>query len=249
MEIPEIRTTDIMISDTTNIAGAGGCILAGGVPISLTASMPGPAHSVVFLDADGSGTYSDPLIPVGGGMVPLINGEAVVYLTFPITIPDGAPLTIINAPNYAGFAPSHPDVSPTYASEWDNFGMATVSMAASHGSNLRFIGTTNGVDTFNGWEAIVDDANTNGIIDELTLNELLDGDIASRGGTGAGTLHQNFLGGVAYSSTTPISIFDDSVGTTPGSLDKAADELEAITIHEAAAHTAVRTTDYTNLQI
>lgn len=231
---------DVLISDPTGVvAGTGSCtgIPGGGTPIPLTAGL----NLVVFIDTDGSGTYGQ---AGGAGFGPppasIPQAEPIVYIT--ALAADYAPLTALG--NYGGFAPSTVDTAVAIP-EWDTSAFNLLPMNTIHGGNLRYLGLTPGAgNDFYQVEAIVDDANANGI---LEAGEWLADDIGTRGPLDS----LNFPAAYTYAGTPPFTsgenIYDDSVGGTPTFLDKQEDELNALTVYNSG--TAVDTTDITNVQL
>lgn len=242
-------TVDYMIADYGTIyPGATSCTAAGGTPSSLTTPSGANIHPVAFLDANGDGLYDTngagplPIPPVVSGL----PFEPVVNLSVPVA--DGAPL-IASGPgaNYAGFVNLTPDVSVAFP-EWDPAGMNTVPMVLSHSGNLRFIGLTPGFgnDLYQ-VEAVVNDANTDGILDP---GEWVADDAGTRGGPGQVTV--GFGATIAHSGAGLFdgseSIYDESTGSTALTLEKKADQLTGLGVVNGPG-TAVDPTDIANVQL
>ena len=218
---------DIVLVDPTS------CLLGVG-PFTGTAFVApaGPPDRAVFLDTNHDGLYT---------YITNTSGEPIYYVPVGI-LPAGSPLTGLEQiqPPYAGPVLN---IGGTYTQDW-------TLMSAANSGNLYHIGTTSGVDTFTGVEAIVDDGLgvSAGVLEP---GEEINSDTAARGATGAGTLHQGMHAFYGYNGASPYDnsefIFDDGIGAIPFVLEKAQDRINAITLQNTGS--AVDTTDITNIQV
>ena len=223
--------TDVMLVDPTGIklAAAPSCAISGGTPLPLTAGGP---HPVVFLDADKSGSYGDFSVLGGTAIarnIPAPIAEPILDLNIPIG--DQAQLAIANV---SAIAIADSEIS-NLAPDWSAFDAIPMNLAGS--GNLKFIGGTPSVaDIYSGVEPIVDE-NLGGTLSVLEPGEIVENASVPP----AGGLHNNFVINFKYLDDgngffdSADDIYDESTALIANTLEKAEDELNAITLQNAGS--------------